>query len=484
VVVLQHQGEGESISVALRYTCLLLRHHQDAHFVSFGLIQVDSAQIRDEQETEEERLSSRECSPEEDERGSGLRRHNCPFRAVCREYVVPWGTAVAAGFHLGHHDGIVIRSVREEQRECWRRDAWKGLGNKFYHSNLGFGTFSLGALPIQEPFGVSSHTTSIAASKFNALGIEALRELVDSTDVIDEGVDTAFKASPPHGVNLKIEDQRAEPELPLAFRPTSATATEHDVNSISFVERDLRMTGDRLLAQMEADLGLDLVLGGDLNSGMRLLKSAAREGNAEAAHNLAVAYQGRDNLSKAVKYYRKAARAGYAPSMVNLSLIYRRGLGGVVKDEAMADRLMEDAREAKANEATDTSITGNDCKSCTDNGWTGDSPRVVVNQDPESVYLLARAYHYGLSGCPVDKVYAMALYRSAADGGHKAARRGLAILRRELGEGSEAGTGEETEEDLESVGELFEDMFKSERPKLTRRISGDSGLGAVEVAMN
>merc|ERR1712027_14157 len=94
-----------------------------------------------------------------------------------------------------------------------------------------------------------------------------------------------------------------------------------------------------------------------------------------------------------------------------------------------------------------------------ENGWSdkGKKPsREVIAKSPESMYLLARAYHLGLSGCPADLQYAKALYKSAADAGNISARNALGSLEGEQKECSRLNDEDEEEADIISPLATFD----------------------------
>src|SRR5215470_2049819 len=75
--------------------------------------------------------------------------------------------------------------------------------------------------------------------------------------------------------------------------------------------------------------GLDAYRRGDYATAMRLWRSLADQGNADAQSRLGFLYQnGRgvpQNDAAAVSWYRKAADQGRAPAQVNLGLFYEEG---------------------------------------------------------------------------------------------------------------------------------------------------------------
>ena len=278
----------------------------------------------------------------------------------------------------------------------------------------------IGALP-----SVEKHGTSSTCSGFKALSVDQLKNLANGEES-SEAPKVAAAALPAIRITKCWAADAADDSptaSPSPSRSSSASSVSVDTNSASFVEGELRQTHDLMMALVDAELGLEMILKGERRSGLALLKVAARAGSAEASHNLGVAYQQVGDLERAVASYRRAAAQNYVPSLLNLAVFYRRGLGGVERDEAMAGKLSERAKRLR--EAEGEADQSRHCKSCAENGWVESAPREVIANDPDSLYLLARAYHLGLSGCPVDLAYAEALYKTAADAGHASARNAL-----------------------------------------------------------
>ena len=75
----------------------------------------------------------------------------------------------------------------------------------------------------------------------------------------------------------------------------------------------------------------------ELQSAIRLWRSAAERGLAEAQSNLGTMHAlGRGvtlNEASAVKFYEKAARQGHAQSMLNLGFMYQTGRGVLQSDK-------------------------------------------------------------------------------------------------------------------------------------------------------
>jgi len=325
----------------------------------------------------------------------------------------------------------------------------------------------LGALPVAKK---SNHDALSTLSGFKALSVDELKKLVN---VEKSSEAPKVTAAVPVIRITKCREKLADSLPPVSSSPSrssSASSVNIDTNSASFVESELRQTHDLIMAHIDAELGLEMILSGERQSGIQLLRTAARAGSAEASHNLGVAYQQMGDLYKAVASYRRAASQDYAPSLKNLAVFYRRGLGGVERDEALARELSERAKRLQERE--ERQDKSGHCKSCEDNGWSDvRSPsREVVAKNPDSLYLLARAYHLGLSGCPTDLQYAKALYKSAADAGHVSARNALRYLEGERRDCDRLNVEDEEETDIISPLTTF-DSFD-----YLRKISLDSGF--------
>ena len=331
----------------------------------------------------------------------------------------------------------------------------------------------LGALPVAQK---SDHDPLSALSGFKALSVEELKKLVNIEKSLEAPKVTT--SVPVIRITKCLDSEKAFglPKVsPSPSRSSSASSVNIDTNSASFVESELRQTHDLIMAHIDAELGLEMILSGDEQSGIKLLRTAARAGNAEASHNLGVAYQQMGDLDRAVACYRRATSQDYVPSIKNLAVFYRRGLGGVKKDETLARELSKRAKRLQERpEGEGQEKEEGHCKSCEENGWSDTSKpsREVIAKSPESMHLLARAYHLGLSGCPKDLQYAKALYKSAADAGHNSARNALRHLER--GERKDCDRlNVEDEEETDIISPLT--TFDSSR-KYLRKISLDSGF--------
>ena len=335
--------------------------------------------------------------------------------------------------------------------------------------------YHLGTFPTQKE---SNHDALSTLSGFKALSVDELKKLVNV-----EKCPEAPDVTAPVPVIRITECRDAEKAVnlptvsPSPSRSSSSSSVNIDTNSASFVENELRQTHDLIMAHIDAELGLEMILGGDEESAIKLLRSAARAGSAEASHNLGVAYQQMGDLERAAASYVRASSRDYVPSLKNLAMFYRRGLGGVEKSDELARDLSERAIRLQEREEGEDNIWH--CKKCEENGWCnqdsrGPARREVIATSPESLYLLARAYHFGLSGCPTDVQYAKALYKSAADAGHTEARNMLRDLEGKREDCDRLNVEDEEEADIISPLTTFD----SSRTYL-RKTSFDSGFEIV-----
>ncbi len=242
------------------------------------------------------------------------------------------------------------------------------------------------------------------------------------------------------------------------------------------LQSDLRMAQEDLqralaLAEvtMAATVGLEKLLSYDEERGdekdvaaaLALLKRAAAHGDAEAAHNIGVAFQRgmakaagcmENSHRRAVKWFRRAAALGYAASAYNLALYYRDGIGGVpigelvwdmrisflhlsrsfisFPDLAQADKYFNLVAELEAKESnllqSPTSLDPKEeevtmSSNCHHRNDLIPHTRMLRDPDAKALYAMARA-------TLPDTVYAGELFRRAAAKGHAKAARALQKL--------------------------------------------------------
>ncbi len=121
-----------------------------------------------------------------------------------------------------------------------------------------------------------------------------------------------------------------------------------------------------------------------------------------------------------------AADKGYAPSLFNVAIYYRNGLGVVTPD---LDKAFEILETAKIAEKKEENVPVNNNKLAA--GILSDQLPPSVGE-PESVYLLGRVHHFGLGGAAVDLELALACYEVAAAAGHGEAAVARDLLRKEV----------------------------------------------------
>ena len=145
--------------------------------------------------------------------------------------------------------------------------------------------------------------------------------------------------------------------------------------------------------------GLAAYRRGDFATAMRLWRSLADQGNAEAQSRLGFMYQvghgvPQDDVA-AASWYRKAADQGNASGQVNLGLFYEEGRGGLQKDDHEATRLY---------------------KLAADQGNAAGQNNLGVN------------YRDGLGGVSKDDREAARLFKLAADQGYDRAQVNLGLM--------------------------------------------------------
>ena len=121
----------------------------------------------------------------------------------------------------------------------------------------------------------------------------------------------------------------------------------------------------------------------------------------------------------------------YAAAYFNLAVFHEQGKAGLQPSSAATIALYKKAARLGLPEAVaalrDASVT------VPEEGKKKPSKEKGKRRlSPDQLYQLARAYHYGLSGMPVDKHHAAHLYRLASDQGHKKSMRAYTALLQEF----------------------------------------------------
>jgi len=226
-------------------------------------------------------------------------------------------------------------------------------------------------------------------------------------------------------------------------------AKEESEASLNSAEAEMLRTGETIDLILNASEALELLDMGYHEKGMEILTAVARCGHAESNFNLGVIFErglygNEASIRKATKYYIKAIKLNYPASFYNLGLIYEQSVNR--KERLQANSLFEKAAELGLVEAqkklghflqpkknTEGNIDGK-CRMCQDIGWqvSEDNNVTVPTSSPKTCYTLARAYHFGTSGMPQDKKYALELYKEAAMNGHKKSKRAYEELKKSL----------------------------------------------------
>lgn len=272
----------------------------------------------------------------------------------------------------------------------------------------------------------------------------------------------AFSIVPPIGKkagesaqNGRVPEDEADSWRGLPLEIESQGPTPFDIDSGSLIdegwrrdagpsspdldqaERELWASGQRLLARMEGLKAMTQFDRGHWATGLKHLARAAQMGDAESQHNLGYVYEMglggvAVDLQRAWTWYREAAQQDYAASVYNVGVFYESGVV-VPQDLKKAQVLFQRAQELERD--SESPMSTQECHLCRENHWSSsDSEDATVNKknDPESIYLLARAYQYGLSGIQADSFFALELYREAAKLGYLPAKDAFQALLVEL----------------------------------------------------
>lgn len=249
------------------------------------------------------------------------------------------------------------------------------------------------------------------------------------------------------GIDILFEEEKCVNErTPKSQSTTAPISKEND--PLAPIEDELLKIGELINTSLDASMALDVLEAGHYRHGIALLKSTASRNHAESYFNLGVIYErgmyGRKiSRDKAIHYYNEAAKLGYSAALFNLALIYEKGSGA---DRQNGQRLLEQAAEMGLVEAreklglpltkgadTKSETTPSQCVFCKEKGWDCDDEHILPPPPcPKACYRLARAYHRGSCGLVQDRQFALELYRTAAEEGHKKAKRAYEDLKKEL----------------------------------------------------
>ena len=244
-----------------------------------------------------------------------------------------------------------------------------------------------------------------------------------------------------------IEHEHKDDTITEKVFQKSANQTIKESNvSYNDAEAELLRTGEMIDLALNASEALELLDMGYWGKGMEILKSIAGCNHGESNFNLGVIFErglygNRASIKKAIHYYLEAAKLNYPASFYNLGLIYEQSKFKV--EQQQAKKLFEKAAElglveAKKKLGHSLNLKKNveehnhdKCRMCKDIGWTeAEGNKISIPPShPETCYTLARAYHFGTSGMPVDKKYALELYKEAAINGHKRSKRAYKELK-------------------------------------------------------
>ena len=285
-------------------------------------------------------------------------------------------------------------------------------------------------------------------------------------EITDDQIQVAINSTYQHDINSKsptsspaidkvVTHQNSESDetdqlsLKQSEQSTALKAVEEPNSSLNSAEAEMLRMGEVIDLAINASEALKLLDMGYHEKGMEILKEVARCNHAESNFNLGVIFErglygNQISMRKAIKYYVKATKLNYPASFYNLGLVYEQS---VDKTERLkANTLFEKAAELGLFEAKkklglslqpkkgDGYEIHGKCKMCQDIGWqeSEDNNVTIPSSRPETCFTLARAYHFGTSGMPQDKKYALELYREAAMNGHKKSKRAYEELKSSL----------------------------------------------------
>jgi TPR repeat protein len=182
---------------------------------------------------------------------------------------------------------------------------------------------------------------------------------------------------------------------------------------------------------------MEATKGGDFTTARKILAAEAEKGNAEAANaigELTLAGRGaKPDPAEAVKWFQKAADAGYSAAMFNLSRLLDRGAEGVTENKEKALFLLRTSAEAGYAPAQlrlglttepDPKARTDKAKYAEARGWL---ERAAAQEYPDALLALVRYYDEGLGDAPHDAQKATDLCFRAAKAGSVVAMNEMAV---------------------------------------------------------
>jgi len=176
---------------------------------------------------------------------------------------------------------------------------------------------------------------------------------------------------------------------------------------------------DSLPQAVDALLAVQLVKNGD-KDGIEQLRESSLLGCSISQFYLGQAYeQGmivKKDMEKAAKYYKEAANGGHPEAKYNLGVFFLRGVGGCEISEEIGLKLVQEAAEGGISEAI-TALSNNEEKE----EFFGDNS--IDISEIEQLYTMGIVLEENELNDSDDLVFALELYRVAAQNGHKLAEK-------------------------------------------------------------
>jgi len=328
---------------------------------------------------------------------SGHFADSAPYN-FCR--VLHYGAILAVGYNI-FHDKTLSTAVQD----------WYG---KFYHLDLHIPELLKSHCPV---LAVKHKKTALA----QPLGIEVREshkirkelcapvssQLYNEVKYVNEkeGVEEASETS-------DYSSQKSESNLSDQLSPEELSLLEIQ-NSVP--------------QSVEALVAIQLLKKGE-KEGIHTLKHLSNHGCSVSQFYLGQAYeQGicvAKDLVEAARYYKKAADRGHLEAKYNLGVFYLRGEGGCDCSEAKGMALIQEAAELGLLEALLVS------KNIEDKSREEIPP--IDDTELEKLYHMGQVMEESEPADSVDQLFALELYKVAAEKGHKGAEKSFKILSQKI----------------------------------------------------
>jgi len=349
------------------------------------------------------RASQRELVPfrefTEHQEDSGHFADSASLYNFCR--VLHYGAILAVGYNI-FHDKTLSRAVQD----------WYG---KFFH------------LDPHIPELLESHCPVLAVKhKKTALAQPLGIEVGESHTIRKELCECALASQLYNEVNYVNEKEPIE-EASETSDYSSQKSESNETYQFSREELSLLELQNCVPQSVEALVAIQLLKKGE-KEGIDTLKHLSAHGCSVSQFFLGQAYEQGVLVSKdlveAARYYKEAADRGHLEAKYNLGVFYLRGEGGCECSEAKGMKLIQEAAELGLLEAL---MIYNNIED-----KSREEIPAIDDTELEELYHMGQVMEESEPDDSVDQLFALELYKAAAEKGHKGAEKSLKILSQKI----------------------------------------------------